>query len=133
LETLQNYGALIGNIPGIILGGTTAPISTGGPRSLVPEIQISKGVKFEGSKQVKVRYGPFRVPSTMEKNFNYLMWNVEGTATSFQMNVRRPCDDECMILGIKADVEYADGTIADTSTGVSRHSSFIFAMLIWGL
>jgi hypothetical protein len=118
LETLQNYGALVTTIPSMIWGGTTAPL-TAEPKGLVPEIQISKGVKFVGSKRVKIRYGPFRVPSTQEKNFNLLMWNVEGTATSFHMNVRRPCEDECMILGIQADLEYADGSAANVTNGVS--------------
>jgi len=125
LETIQNYGALIGNIPSIILGGTTAPFSTNGPKSLVPEVRIFKGEKFEGAKRVKVRYGPFRVPSNQEKNFNYLMWNVEGTSTSFHINVRRPCDDECMILGIQAGLEYADGTPADTNTDIVFHHSVL--------
>lgn len=116
---MQNYGSLISSLPSILWSGTTAPSSGPEPKSLVPEIQVSKGIRFPGSKLVKIRYGPFRIPSMNERNYNFLMWNVEGISTSLRYNIRRPCDEECTILGISADLEYADGSSANVSNGVS--------------
>jgi hypothetical protein len=122
LETMQNYGAVILDIPNMLWSGTTAPTIGPEPKSFVPEIQVSKGTKFSNSKRVKIRYGPFRIPAMTERNLNYLMFDQEGISTSFHLNVRRPCDEECTILGIQADLEYADGSPANVSNGVGdRH------------
>jgi hypothetical protein len=120
LETLTNYGGLITSLPSMIYGGTTAPITGAEPKSLVEEVQITQGVKFPEAKRVKIRYGPYRIPPQNEKNFNKVVWNVQGVSTSFHMNVKRPCEEECTILGIEANMEYADGSAANTSSGVSN-------------
>jgi hypothetical protein len=127
LETIQNYGSLITSLPGMISGGTTAPITGVEPKSLVPEIQVTQGVKFPEAKRVKIRYGPYRIPPQGEKNFNALWWKTQGVSTSFHMNIKRPCEEECTILGIEANMEYADGSPANTSSGVGHlHFTTIF-------
>jgi hypothetical protein len=125
MDTIQSYGSLILSLPKLLPSMlttlSTAPPSNGqAPKPTVPEVQISESPTFPGAKLVKVRYGPYRMPTKAEKNFNYLAYKVEGTATSFRMNIKRPCEVECTILGIQADIEYADGTPANASTGVSR-------------
>jgi hypothetical protein len=119
LETIQNYGSIITSLPGMLSGGTTAPITGPEPKSLVPEIQVTQGVKFPEAKRVKIRYGPYRIPAQNEKNFNAIWWKTQGVATNFRMNIKRPCEEECTILGIEANMEYADGTLANTTSGVS--------------
>lgn len=120
METIQSYGSLITSLPGMLTSMSTAPSSGNEPKSTVAEVQISESPTFPGAKSIKVRYGPFRMPPKNEKNFNYVWWKVQGAATSFRLNIKRPCETECTILGIQADIEYADGSPANASNGVSK-------------
>lgn len=73
---------------------------------------------IEGSKTVKIRYGPYSVPSSTKKNglgeagmlFNYP-----------DPGVAKPCAGDCVLLGMNADLEFADGSNANNSNGMWLH------------
>ncbi|KAF2671815.1 hypothetical protein BT63DRAFT_452322 [Microthyrium microscopicum] len=73
-----------------------------------------------GSKTVKMRYGPYKVPSmgvtttTLTGNEEGMLWNYPDT------NIQKPCDD-CMITGIVAEYEYLNGTKANIDSGQWLH------------
>jgi hypothetical protein len=88
------------------------------PDTTVPDVQIGKAVVFTDAIQKKIRYGPFRLPpgSPMNKRDQFQ----DGLSEIYMEDVQKPCD-ECVILAVKANMEYADGTFADTSTGAYLH------------
>jgi hypothetical protein len=43
---------------------------------------------------------------------------VQGMATTLKFGAKKPCDDECTVLGLQADIEYADGKKASNAQGV---------------
>jgi hypothetical protein len=88
------------------------------PKSLVAEIQSEPVKYWPEAKRVKVRYGPFRIPPTSEKNVQSEILNVQGMSTTFTPNAKKPCED-CTLLTVEADLEYADGKPAANSNGVS--------------
>ena len=47
---------------------------------------------------------------------------MEGATTNVKFNVKKPCD-ECVILRIVSDIEYADGSPANITTDVSDYST----------
>jgi hypothetical protein len=124
MDTLSNWGSVILNIPSYVYALSTGGTGTA-PPDLVPEVQYMKSPDYPEAKRVKVRYGPFRVPPRQEVNFNNLYWQMEGISTAFRLNIRRPCDKTCMILGIEADLEYADGSSANTSTKAIFHHTVL--------
>ena len=73
-----------------------------------------------GSKTVKIRYGPYRVPSmgvttkTLTGNEEGMLWNYPDT------NIQKPCGD-CMLTGIVAEYEYLNGTKANIDSGQWLH------------
>lgn len=44
------------------------------------------------------------------------------------VNIERPCEGECILLGISAGLEYANGTNADTSNGMWLHHMVAFTV-----
>ncbi len=63
-----------------------------------------------GSKTVKLRYGPYKVPNMMRKNGlgeAGSLWNYPDT------NIAKPCTGKCAIIGMTAGLEYADGNNAN--------------------
>ena len=48
--------------------------------------------------------------------------NVQGMATTLKIGAKKPCDGECTVLGLNADIEYADGKPASNAQGVSGHT-----------
>jgi hypothetical protein len=104
-------------IAGVLAGLTPTPKNA--PKSLVAEMQPEKAKYWPEAKRVKVRYGPFRIPPTSEKNFQSEMMNVQGMSTSFTPSAKKPCED-CTLLTLEADLEYADGKPAANSNGVGR-------------
>jgi hypothetical protein len=119
LDKISDNLAAIGSIPGFLTTGSTAAYTGTEPKSLVAEIQKSKSPEYPQATRVKVRYGPFRLPPTSEKNLDWLLWNMEGGATNVKFGIKKPCD-ECVILKIASDIEYADGSIATMATDVSN-------------
>jgi hypothetical protein len=64
-----------------------------------------------GSKTVKLRYGPYKVPNASKGG---MVWN------NPDMSVEKPCQD-CMIIGMNAGLEYPNGTNANIDSGMWLH------------
>jgi hypothetical protein len=78
----------------------------------------SRTPHIKDSKTVKIRYGPFKVPNASKKN----MFGEAGSLFNWPMpNQEKPCSGECLMLGLNADLEYADGTNANTGNGMWLH------------
>jgi hypothetical protein len=119
IGTLKQNLGILGTIPEIVMTGHTSPPDLNkAPKATVPEVQRSKSDVWPEASRVKIRYGPFRVPRSSEKNFNWLIFSTEGSASSMQSGVKKPCDNECTLLGLVADIEYADGSSANMSNKV---------------
>jgi hypothetical protein len=101
-----------------ILGKLSPKLPANAPKSLVPEVQEEKPVWWPEAKRVKVRYGPFRIPPTGEENYHSKMNNVQGMSDTLTVGAKKPCD-ECTILTLAADLEFADGSVANNANGVS--------------
>jgi hypothetical protein len=88
----------------------------------------SRNPHIPESKTVKIRYGPYKVPRSSRKNF------LGGSGTLFNypdLNVERPCDGECVLLSIQADLEYSDGRNANTTNGMwLHHVSYLYIYLL---
>jgi hypothetical protein len=122
-NALKTSPELVKSLPTVWKQGTTAPITGVAPKSLVPEVQIVPSPLWPGAKRIKVRYGPHRLPGTGEKNWNNVVLNHPGIATSLKFNVKKPCEEDCMVLHIESGLEYDDGKEATMESGVSTSSS----------
>jgi hypothetical protein len=89
------------------------------PASQVPQVQIEKST-YPGATRKKIRYGPYRIPSTKENNVESALMKVSGMSDHSEMNGKKPCSD-CMLLEIASNLEYANGKIANTDTGSWLH------------
>jgi hypothetical protein len=45
--------------------------------------------------------------------------NVKGMSNKYTFGVKKPCDGECIILSVEADLEHVDGSKATNADGVS--------------
>jgi len=92
----------------------------------VPEIEVIPArSKIAGSKSVKIRYGPYTVPSVTKKN----MVGEEGSLFNYpDKEVRRPCAGDCTLIGIQAGLEYPDGKNANIDTGMWLHHMAMFTI-----
>jgi hypothetical protein len=122
--------AMIENLQ--IYGPTRTP-----PVSRIPHIQEAKVAVWKsrtGAVARKVRYGPYRIPPVNEKNAASEVLHIRGVSNTFKFNVSKPCEGDCTILTLSADLEYEDGTAATTQNGVSDHVVFLLrlqALLTW--
>jgi hypothetical protein len=76
-------------------------------------------VKHESgkSKTVKIRYGPYKVPSMKVMN----LMGEEGTLWNYPDNwVKKPCDD-CFLVGMNAGLEWPNGKNANINEGMWLH------------
>ncbi|KAF2664916.1 hypothetical protein BT63DRAFT_79607 [Microthyrium microscopicum] len=76
-----------------------------------------------GAKTVKLRYGPYKVPSMKVVNVfgeGGALWNFADNAAP------KPCEDDCAIMGINAGLEYPNGTNANIDTGLWLHHMVLF-------
>lgn len=71
------------------------------------------------SKSVKVRYGPFTVRGGGPNGGEGMIWNQPTPS------ITKPCSD-CMIVGMNAGLEYADGKDANTDTKMWLHHMVLF-------
>jgi len=71
------------------------------------------------AKSVKVRYGPFTVRGGGPNGGEGMIWNQPTPS------ITKPCSD-CMILGMNAGLEYADGSSANTDTKMWLHHMVLF-------
>ncbi|KAF2664969.1 hypothetical protein BT63DRAFT_443282 [Microthyrium microscopicum] len=86
------------------------PASAANPNITKLEPQFFKDLK---SQRVRVKYGPHSVPSSKV---------IGGMATFLDRNAAKPCDD-CLITYMHAGLEYPNGTVANSDTGMWLHHS----------
>lgn len=81
------------------------------PKATVPDVQTSPSERFRdvGALRKKIRYGPYRIPPTSEKNVEYQMLQATGMTNTLKIGATKPCGKDCMLLGMKASLEYEDG------------------------
>lgn len=91
------------------------------PQSTVPEMQDSIGVLWKEAKRTKIRYGPYRIPPTSEDNWEAKLLGVRGMADTLKIRAKKPCEGECLLLTLNADLEYADGSPGNNSNGAWLH------------
>jgi hypothetical protein len=99
-------------------------INTGYGRVADPAGATSKRVPLANrattvpnAKTVKMRYGPYKVPNMGKKN----IVGEEGSLWNYPDNrIEKPCD-ECVIVGMNAGLEYADGRNANIDSGMWMH------------
>lgn len=91
------------------------------PNSTVPEAINLPPTAWKEAKSTKIRYGPYRIPPTSENNVESQLLNVQGMSNTLKIGAKKPCDKECTMLGLFADLEYADGSAASNSNGAWLH------------
>jgi hypothetical protein len=72
--------------------------------------------KEYGAKRVILRYGPYTVPPNSENN---------GMKEFNDQSAERPCTD-CYITKLQAGLEYPNGTIANSNTGMWLHHAVLY-------
>jgi len=72
-------------------------------------------------KRTKVRYGPYKLPSTADTTLMSALSGEQGTMTSMATAMQKPCSGKCNLIAAQAGLEYANGTVADTSNGAWLH------------
>ncbi|KAF2401129.1 hypothetical protein EJ06DRAFT_581331 [Trichodelitschia bisporula] len=86
-------------------------------------VVLKTRVSTPGAQTIKVRYGPYKVPST--KHVNGL--GQAGMLSNFpHSGMAKPCEGECTILGMSAGLEYADGRNANIDSGMWLHHMVLF-------
>jgi hypothetical protein len=73
-----------------------------------------------GTRRVIVRYGPYTLPGYNESTPASKMENAGGMLAVMLPNATRPCSN-CVLKYAKANLEYADGSIANINTGSWLH------------
>jgi hypothetical protein len=72
--------------------------------------------KQYGAKRVIMRYGPYTVPPSMINN---------GMKEFTEAAANRPCTD-CYITKLQAGLEYPNGSIANSNTGMWLHHAVLY-------
>lgn len=109
-----------------LFGGAKAPAAaaaappSNAPKSGVPEVQIITPSFLPGATRKKIRYGPYKLPSTKETNVESVVMGVAGMSDNFAIPAKKPCDT-CTLLSVESSLEYANGSIANTDTGSWLH------------
>lgn len=86
----------------MVAGLSTAPNMTTETAQFFPQ---------HHSQRVKIRYGPFTVPSMDVNN---------GMKDFTQAMVQKPCSD-CLLTWMQAGLEYPNGSIANANTSLWLH------------
>jgi hypothetical protein len=73
-----------------------------------------------GAKRVKVRYGPYHPGGVKSVTWNTLLSGEGGMLDSIHTSDTKPCTD-CMVTYIHAGLEFANGTTANTDSGLWLH------------
>jgi hypothetical protein len=125
LEDLKNQPQFFSKrVHGKLMSGELPSRNTGAqPASQVPEVQVLKPQLSSSSvpsKRVKIRYGPYTLPSTKTKNVESTMMGVNGMSDNVAVKAKKPCSD-CVVLSMVSGLEYADGKDANTDTGSWLH------------
>jgi len=99
------------------------------PKATVPDVQVSKSTRFPDAIRKKIRFGPYRIPPTSEKNVEFHMLNQKGMTNTLKIGAAKPCGKDCMILAINAGLEYGDGTkVPNNPSGAWLHHVVVFNM-----
>jgi hypothetical protein len=70
------------------------------------KVELKPRHALKGSKSVKIRYGPYKVPNMAKKN----LVGEEGSLFNYpDVEWERPCEGKCTLLGVEAGLEYPDG------------------------
>jgi hypothetical protein len=95
------------------------------PKSTVAEVQAQSTEGWAGwgdVKKSKIRYGPYRIPPTSEKNLESEILNEKGMGNTFKLGATKPCRGECTLLSLSASMEYSDGSAAENANGVGKRN-----------
>jgi hypothetical protein len=87
--------------------------------------EVKSKLSSPGVKSIKIRYGPYKIPSSKTPNF----LGQPGMLNNYpHVNFEKPCSGNCTIIGMRQDLEYPNGTIANIDSGLWLHHSVIFAI-----
>ncbi|KAF2432732.1 hypothetical protein EJ08DRAFT_658730 [Tothia fuscella] len=75
------------------------------------------------SETIKIRYGPYKVPSMKTKN---LMGQYGMLFNLPNKNLEKPCEGNCTLIGMSSGLEYADGKTANVNEGLWLHHLILF-------
>lgn len=87
--------------------------------------ELKSGTNIPGAKAIKIRYGPYRVPSAKVMMHNQRYGMLENYP---ELDFDKPCSGDCTIIGMRQSLEYADGTQANVDNGLWLHHSVILAI-----
>jgi hypothetical protein len=106
------------------------------PAAKVPDVQLTESKQWPGALHKKIRYGPYRIPplsvreaqstsknkliEMQEENMESAGMNQRGIANLLTMSAKKPCTSECVVHSLTSALEYADGSPAEVTTGVSN-------------
>lgn len=92
----------------------------------IPRVQeIKSETNVPGAKAIKIRYGPYKVPSVKVENYS----QGPGMLGNFpEKDFDKPCSGDCTIIGMRQSLEYPDGTQANVDTGLWLHHSVVVAI-----
>jgi hypothetical protein len=71
-------------------------------------VEMTPRYALAGTKTVKMRYGPYKVPNMNKKN----MVGEYGSLFNWPDTFERPCAGNCTIFGAQSGLEFGDGTSA---------------------
>ncbi|KAK3059375.1 hypothetical protein LTS18_011020, partial [Coniosporium uncinatum] len=101
-----------------LLQGMATAVAATPPTTNIKAVQEESATQFPHAKRKKIRMGPYRLPSTNESNVQSVLFNSPGMTDIFKFDELKPCDsDTCVLLTMRAGLEYADGKDANTDTG----------------
>ena len=86
-----------------LLGSLQNTVSSLGkvwPQSQVPAIQTSPSDRLPEARKRKIRYGPYRIPATSEKNIEYHLLQAKGMTNTMKFAAPKPCDRNCMMVPV---------------------------------
>jgi len=123
IDALRAYPLPIGNAPRFWdhLEKRNLDDVSAAPKATVPDVQIEPKANYPGATRKKIRYGPYRIPSTKETNAESLLMQDSGMSDATKVGAQRPCTGDCTLFEIASNLEYADGKIANTDTGSWLH------------
>jgi hypothetical protein len=112
-----------------VLGGLNNILASYGkkrPYADVDDFQTTPSTRFPDAIRRKVRYGPYRIPPTSERNVEYDMLGVSGMTNTFELNPLKPCETDCILLAMQASLEYGDGTeVPSNTSGAMLHHTVV--------
>ncbi|KAF1988726.1 hypothetical protein K402DRAFT_391439 [Aulographum hederae CBS 113979] len=91
------------------------------PGGKAPETQELPSRFFPESKRIKIRYGPYQLPSIDDVGLGTILSGEKGTLSTMAVNMKKPCDGKCGLLSAQASLEYTNGTEANVDTGSWLH------------